>query len=344
MFFGVFYLCIIYIYWLSNSRSRYFYKFMKFNHNTSWADYYPIWLQTYFRYTQNDRLSVQHMEDTMAKLAPILNGLCAGRELKLLELGIGSGAMAQAVCGPLSIPCRIFGMEIQPEMVEQARKRLGYEATIMQGDVFALPLQPSLRKALPADILLMTHVAYFAMNGQKKRMRPYTKLRSMLGLLRATLFIIRPCLGKNTVGIFMHFTPVSSYLQNVLSVCRIKSYALSTYTYRITYPRIDDQGWLYIEQGAIDSLSNVSAELKPVQDMQHLIEISIRAPLKMLSHARRKSIISWWRDQLITQDYVLKRHEQLSIVTRYGALANFWSEVKTLFASEETKIIDCNRA
>lgn len=67
--------------------------------------------------------------------------MCDGkpeRALRVLDVGCGTGALAGYVLDSLPA-CKLTGVDISPEMLRQARVRLGDAATFMPGDAEKLP-------------------------------------------------------------------------------------------------------------------------------------------------------------------------------------------------------------
>ena len=60
------------------------------------------------------------------------------RALRVLDVGCGTGALAGYVLDSLPA-CKLTGVDISPEMLRQARVRLGDTATFMPGDAEKLP-------------------------------------------------------------------------------------------------------------------------------------------------------------------------------------------------------------
>ena len=60
------------------------------------------------------------------------------RALRVLDVGCGTGALASYVLDSLPT-CKLIGVDISPEMLRQARVRLGDAATFVPGDAEKLP-------------------------------------------------------------------------------------------------------------------------------------------------------------------------------------------------------------
>jgi ubiquinone/menaquinone biosynthesis C-methylase UbiE len=76
--------------------------------------------------------------------APRLKNLCNGRTDTILEIGCGQGAGARIICDLFS-PQQYVGIDLDPKMVERARRReRGLKnALFLQGDAARLPFTDS---------------------------------------------------------------------------------------------------------------------------------------------------------------------------------------------------------
>ena len=75
------------------------------------------------------------MLDTAAAVAAL--SLCRSGATVLLDLGIGSGALADR-CLSQARRARVIGVDLDPAMLEVARRRLGRRLTAVPGDVSAM--------------------------------------------------------------------------------------------------------------------------------------------------------------------------------------------------------------
>lgn len=66
---------------------------------------------------------------------------------RVLDIGCGTGALAEHVLNALPV-CRLTGVDISPEMLRQARRRLSGEATFVIGDAEKLPFGDGLYDAV----------------------------------------------------------------------------------------------------------------------------------------------------------------------------------------------------
>lgn len=66
---------------------------------------------------------------------------------RVLDIGCGTGALAEHVLNALPA-CRLTGVDISPEMLRQARRRLNGEATFVVGDAEKLPFGDGLYDAV----------------------------------------------------------------------------------------------------------------------------------------------------------------------------------------------------
>ena len=104
-----------------------------------------------------DRLGVPDAYETLLRsvLAEDAAGLNAA-DLRVLDCGIGTGALSCALARVLPAPFRLDAIDISPRMLERASGRLrdaGVEASLRQGDVRALPYE-----AGTFDLVMTGHV------------------------------------------------------------------------------------------------------------------------------------------------------------------------------------------
>jgi len=108
--------------------------------------------------------------------------LMTRRSPVIVELGIGSGALAQR-CVAVAPRARVIGLDVDPEILALARRRLGARLTTQSGDFLAA--------ALPAcDVI----TASFALHHIRTRARKAAMYRRCFSAIRSGgLFVTADC-------------------------------------------------------------------------------------------------------------------------------------------------------
>lgn len=289
------------------------------NEQPFWLQHYPVWLATFYRHTNHDQLIIQHIARVFEQLCLLAPDPWPENPLRILDLGLGTGKPAKAVCDIVTKyygkSTHVYGIDIQADKSAFARQLLGPAATILQGDMFRADLPTLFPKALPAHVVLWTHAAYFVPIPWRKPLRRRSAPSTLLALSRFWRRSMRRCFGEQTVGCLLHMHPFSSLLAGVLKCHGMAAHTVSRSTFTVDYPVLNDRGWEQIANGAFSSLETVEEALLPAQHMQHLIEMHRHVPLHILSSEERLHYVRQWREKLEAADYRMPRTDVLTLVT-----------------------------
>jgi SAM-dependent methyltransferase len=77
---------------------------------------------------------------------------------RVLDVGTGSGGLLAALAES-ELPCMLTGLDLSPAFVEDAARRLGRRATVVQGDATALPFESG-SFDLVTNTLMMHHLPH----------------------------------------------------------------------------------------------------------------------------------------------------------------------------------------
>lgn len=92
-------------------------------------------------YDRRIRTFIPHYQEMLSEAAAVVAASCRGRRPVLVDLGIGTGALA-ALCAAAVPGARIVGIDSDPDMLATARRRIGVRLKPIEGDIVEALVPP----------------------------------------------------------------------------------------------------------------------------------------------------------------------------------------------------------
>ena len=118
-----------------------------------------------------------------------------GARPRVLECGVGTGALSNALADVLPMPCSLDAIDISTRMLEQAKRSLhdtNMEVTLRQGDVRKLPYSDGV-----FDLAMTAHVLEHLVD-------PSVALNEMTRVLKPGGLLIACITRRSALGMFVH--------------------------------------------------------------------------------------------------------------------------------------------